>query len=43
MILKMVHFCMWGHLYICKNVNLEGTCVSNLAKQSADVDERVPV
>lgn len=23
-ILKVVHFCIWGHLYVCRNVNLEG-------------------
>lgn len=21
-ILKIVHFCVWGHLYVCRNANI---------------------
>lgn len=31
-ILKIVHFCIWGHLYVCKDVNLEGTSLLILSK-----------
>jgi DNA-binding ferritin-like protein len=42
-ILKIVHFCVWGHLFLEKNTNVEGNSMFMVGKQQAEVDERVNI